>query len=985
MNQPPMSKGSDDENKEGDDTNNDYDESDENEESESNDENEKFIAQNVPWYRKKKPSVTSESSDANKNQNNYKTGLHIFKQILKSTSESSSQIQKNIQDIYIDREVTLEQVLNESRYHNIEHFLSTEFEQQTEELLTKDSNSIIKCSKELLQSPRTHGLLTSWYLNVISKYEKFLKIEKVIRSCFLRTFECFRQSTDYGVRKLHEKHARELAMTKAVFIMNVEDGMSTTNSEQHLILTQIRERQLLELAQIREINDMTSAREISMLEFHLNCNEEIMQKDLAMWKHVTNIKIAHHYQHDKTKQSILQYNIAEADLKLIKQKEELAFLQLKLEAKLHEKTYSAREQDRKRRYTEFFVQNKALANDALYKLTFSSRDDTLYLSESASDDDDDDEYENLGPSISDAEKMHRMQTSNVPNEVISLKKEQRKRFCAQALEANIRMDKTLRSMDKDNRKERKTYIHQQRSENDRISESHLQDHDKKLEKWSHELKDMHKRHKMTVNSLIEKQKVDKHILLESKRQNSVAVELQQNSDAQHALSCHAFHEMRNVLCSLLAISEDFDSSTQDELKILAQRQQSICNYAVETMDAMLNITSYQGKVYNLKLQDEDLRKVLQNVMDLQGSRVQKSVKLEIKMTSTNMTALIDKHVITQLMVNLLSNAAKFTDVGVIRLYANIVKEGVLEIGVADTGNGLNTSQKKVKDEYLIRSTGYGLQLIRLLTKTLEGTFTILSPLPHDHWIRQTEIGGPGTFCVTTFNCKCASTSDKDMCVINNENVLMPLADQVVDSQPWKFNPSGIWKCLVADDQFLVRSFILHMLAKLVTDYPNWTLEVQACGSAEAAIRRCQRTHFDLLIIDQHYDQNSITPPVSPGVWHEQTNYPEVVLSRSSDNIHNMKIFRANDGVLKKKGDGEMLGTEFVDQHEATGICILASGSPVMDINYEIFIVKPYTKESLVAAITAGLSNPLGIRQKLVFHETTVVMAHNSNHIVFTRN
>ena len=69
----------------------------------------------VPWYRSRSRSGASSSngskyqpsagSAASSSGEHYNTGVRIFKELLRSTDASTGQIQKNIQEKYLQREV----------------------------------------------------------------------------------------------------------------------------------------------------------------------------------------------------------------------------------------------------------------------------------------------------------------------------------------------------------------------------------------------------------------------------------------------------------------------------------------------------------------------------------------------------------------------------------------------------------------------------------------------------------------------------------------------------------------------------------------------------------------------------------------------------------------------------------------------------------------------------------------------------------------
>jgi signal transduction histidine kinase len=108
-------------------------------------------------------------------------------------------------------------------------------------------------------------------------------------------------------------------------------------------------------------------------------------------------------------------------------------------------------------------------------------------------------------------------------------------------------------------------------------------------------------------------------------------------------------------------------------------------------------------------------------------------RLELDLQSLPSAINTDKTKLRQILFNLLSNAAKFTESGVITLRAR-KNEPYFEIRVCDTGAGMNPDQIKRAFEpfqsagqsRLVEGSGLGLTIVYSFCRMLQGTFEIKS-------------------------------------------------------------------------------------------------------------------------------------------------------------------------------------------------------------------------------------------------------------------
>lgn len=916
--------------------------------------------QDPPWHRTR----TVSTAAANDNSDSGNQGRQLFQNVMKSTEASVQRMVTDIEQMFTDREVMLEQIILEGRFHTIEHFLTLEFERQREELMRVFTTAIISTTAEQDDeySTLTQRIKILWYARALEKYEQFFNKVRVIRSAFLRTFEFFRMVTEMTLEKLQEKHVREMTMLKARHLMILQADTPFSTSSQHLEITQTRERQCLEVANIREMNDRTSAREIAMLEFHLSCNEEIVHADLEMWKKIAQMKIDNTSVISETeilhRRQTYDNSISEKRC----HDEEIERLQKHLTREATSTAAGTRDQKRKERYNEFFVKGKSVANESLYKLTFATRE---RMSEVLIDSDDESDVE---------DNMSEAIDTEIHSSVLALRRRQKKQSHAIRRSIKKQSEAKIAAMRQSQRQQRREALDVLHNNVESIYRAHIDKHSLMATTWSKEQSELREQHSTSISLLIEKQKEDTKILLQADLKRDATTKSEGNATAQKNMSYHVFHEMRNVLCSLLAIAESFAYCDELELHELALKQRVICDYAVETMNTMLDITSYQGGIYTLRLSPVSIRDLFAHVIQVQGSRVAKGV--ELLQAAPDTVVCMDQHVVTQLMVNLLSNSAKYTERGFVKLVAKVQKaaeqgQWAVEIGVVDSGVGIAAQQQQA-NEYLVRNTGYGHYLINLIAKSVAGTFTVLSPVPKEHWtIDGLHSAGPGSYCCVAFQ------TTRPISTVGAAAVEATAVKAIT------FNPSGAIRVLIADDQALVRIHLLHLMVHLIEKYPTALLTVSTVKSAEEAMRCTSTESFDLLFIDQNYDQTQLQQSVGQKCMtgkRSQCVLDNHVLGAAQEAV---KQFRLEETFDVQPGDGKEKGTDFIQQYTGHGLCIIASGSPFQEEN-QLSIIKPYTVKALAEAMEYGALNSPLVRSRLSFDkERTVALKDNPTVQIFT--
>src|SRR6185369_12064161 len=141
----------------------------------------------------------------------------------------------------------------------------------------------------------------------------------------------------------------------------------------------------------------------------------------------------------------------------------------------------------------------------------------------------------------------------------------------------------------------------------------------------------------------------------------------------------------------------------------------------------------------LEMEPVPLAPLLTDVVDaVRHQMAAKGVHLEVGDVPADAIARGDRKKILQVLLNLLSNAMKFTEPGgEVGIYT-VVGDGAVRIDVRDTGSGISAAQIETIFEPFVQvdasltrragGTGLGLAISRQLTRAMGGTVTVRSQL-----------------------------------------------------------------------------------------------------------------------------------------------------------------------------------------------------------------------------------------------------------------
>ncbi len=236
------------------------------------------------------------------------------------------------------------------------------------------------------------------------------------------------------------------------------------------------------------------------------------------------------------------------------------------------------------------------------------------------------------------------------------------------------------------------------------------------------------------------------------------------------------HELRTPLNAIIGYSEmlledaaDADDGEQDAAAKDLRKILSAGKHLLTLINDVLDLSKLEAGKMELCLESFNVHTMVQDVVATVNPLVEKNKnRLEVKCAPNSGSMFSDLTKVRQCLINLLSNAAKFTENGVITLEA--VRETVgngdtIRFFVKDNGIGISEEQGKKLFEAFAQAdtmttrkyggTGLGLALSRKFCRMLGGDVSIVNSTP-----------GQGTTFGITLPAKSEDTQEAPQCKVH---------------------------------------------------------------------------------------------------------------------------------------------------------------------------------------------------------------------------
>ncbi|HVY86699.1 MAG TPA: ATP-binding protein [Caulobacterales bacterium] len=206
------------------------------------------------------------------------------------------------------------------------------------------------------------------------------------------------------------------------------------------------------------------------------------------------------------------------------------------------------------------------------------------------------------------------------------------------------------------------------------------------------------------------------------------------------------HELRTPLNAVIGyaemLDEDLEAQGLDTLRADAQRIRNSGRHLLKLVNDVLDISKIEANRLEIDAEFIDLGRMLRDVSDsLRLAAEERGNRLDVKVAADVGPVWADSLRLHQCILNLASNACKFTKNGLVSLSAELAEDQKgrwIAIRVRDTGIGIDPDavdklfkpfvQADVSTTRRFGGTGLGLSITRELTRLMGGDVTVESTL-----------------------------------------------------------------------------------------------------------------------------------------------------------------------------------------------------------------------------------------------------------------
>lgn len=210
------------------------------------------------------------------------------------------------------------------------------------------------------------------------------------------------------------------------------------------------------------------------------------------------------------------------------------------------------------------------------------------------------------------------------------------------------------------------------------------------------------------------------------------------------------HEIRTPLNAIVGFSSLISEAdlTEDDKIMFREQVQSNSDYLISLIEDIIDVSKIESNQLTIKLQEINVVPLITKIVQTFQLAIasNKNVQVATKLGATAILVTADQVRLEQILRNLLANAIKFTDDGVIEVDCEKRNDFYI-FSVKDTGIGIHLEHqlaiferfRKIDNskQYLHRGTGIGLFLSKQLVELLGGKI----------WV-ESEVGVGSTFYFT---------------------------------------------------------------------------------------------------------------------------------------------------------------------------------------------------------------------------------------------
>lgn len=244
---------------------------------------------------------------------------------------------------------------------------------------------------------------------------------------------------------------------------------------------------------------------------------------------------------------------------------------------------------------------------------------------------------------------------------------------------------------------------------------------------------------VAVRAYLHKQKANRQLNEQKLQIEEQANKLRQANDRlieldhfKEAMTGMIVHDLKNPLNAIINYSEDKNDLSQN---IIHQAGRQMLNLVMNILD----VQKFEDAQMHLETEDQNLNQIARNAIgQVEFLRHEKSLDI-INNCPPNLTVRVDSNIIERVLVNLLTNAIKYSGLnGKIILETSNYSDDHIRVSIIDYGEGIPQDQlNTVFDKFRqvqprkagkVRSTGLGLTFCKLAVESHGGHIGVESKI-----------------------------------------------------------------------------------------------------------------------------------------------------------------------------------------------------------------------------------------------------------------
>jgi PAS domain S-box-containing protein len=201
------------------------------------------------------------------------------------------------------------------------------------------------------------------------------------------------------------------------------------------------------------------------------------------------------------------------------------------------------------------------------------------------------------------------------------------------------------------------------------------------------------------------------------------------------------HELRTPLNAIIGFTGTLLMKLPGPVNAEQEKQlttvQLSARHLLSLINDLLDVAKIESGKLELKVESIACQRVVDEVANtLRPAAASKGLQFNINVPVDEVVARADRRALSQILINLLNNAIKFTERGSVTLELAVAQANTVEISVIDTGIGISTADMaKLFQSFAqldggsrrrVEGTGLGLYLSRKLAELLGGQIAVYS-------------------------------------------------------------------------------------------------------------------------------------------------------------------------------------------------------------------------------------------------------------------